>query len=148
MCSLASPRPSPRYLSDFVSNKPIQETNVMGESTLQAGDAQRMERALCSLAGLSVGDAFGERFFVAPAVVDGLIAQRALPAPPWNYTDDTMMAISIVETLQRFGSIDPDRLAASFAEKYDPSRGYGPAMRQLLRQIRAGEPLLALFPEH
>jgi hypothetical protein len=41
-----------------------------------------LERAFCSLEGLSVGDTFGERFFVHPDTVEHLIAARALPAPP------------------------------------------------------------------
>lgn len=99
----------------------------------------RMTRARLSLDGLSVGDAFGERFFVAPEVVEGLIAARATPAAPWEYTDDTEMAISIVETLERYGEIDQDQLAHRFAKRYDPWRGYGPAMHGLLQRVREGE---------
>lgn len=97
----------------------------------------RLARALVSLEGLSVGDAFGERFFVHPASVQLLIGERALPAPPWRYTDDTQMALSIVEILRRHGEIDQDALAKSFGRNYDPSRGYGPAMHGLLRDIRS-----------
>lgn len=106
----------------------------------------RISRARLALDGLSVGDAFGEQFFVAPDVVEGLIAERATPAAPWPYTDDTEMAISIVETLERYGEIDQDELARRFAERYthDPSRGYGPAMHGLLRRVRAGEDWRAL----
>ncbi len=102
---------------------------------------QRLERARASLEGLSVGDAFGERFFVSPSIAEDLIEQRALPAPPWPYTDDTAMAISIVEALQHSGAIDQDWLATAFTEAYvrDPSRGYGPAMHSLFRRIHAGE---------
>ena len=53
---------------------------------------------LC-LEGLSVGDSFGEKFFVHPDIVDGLIESRGLPSPPWYFTDDTLMAISIPEVL-------------------------------------------------
>jgi hypothetical protein len=59
-----------------------------------------------------------------------------VPAPPWVFTDDTMMAISIVSTLEEYGRIDADRLAMSFAANYDSSRGYGPAMHGLLSRIR------------
>lgn len=52
----------------------------------------RLDRAHVALEGLSVGDAFGERFFVHPDVAGRLIAERALPVPPWSYTDDTEMA--------------------------------------------------------
>jgi ADP-ribosylglycohydrolase len=102
-------------------------------------DSSRLARALAALEGLSVGDAFGERFFLHPHVVEGVIAARAIPAVPWPYTDDTEMALSIVAQLRQAGRIDPDRLAASFAVAYDPARGYGPAMNGLLRRLGAGE---------
>src|SRR5512146_847886 len=98
----------------------------------------RLARAACALEGLSVGDAFGERFFVHPAVLRALLTQRALPAPPWPFTDDTQMALSIVETLAARQEIDQDHLATSFAQRYEPSRGYGPAMHRLLRLIGSG----------
>jgi ADP-ribosylglycohydrolase len=97
----------------------------------------RLTRARCSLEGLSVGDAFGERFFVNPASLQLLIGNRALPAAPWRFTDDTQMALSIVEILANCGEIDQNQLAKSFGKHYDISRGYGPAMHQLLRLIRS-----------
>jgi len=99
-----------------------------------------LSRLQLCLDGLSVGDAFGERFFVNPDVVEGLIESRALPAPPWYFTDDTLMAISIAEILADYSEIDQAALAASFGARYDRSRGYGPAMHSLLRQINAGTP--------
>jgi len=98
-----------------------------------------IERARCSLEGLSVGDAFGETFFVNPDLVEGLIAQRALAARTWNYTDDTLMAMSVVSVLRQHGYIHQDSLARSFAERYDRTRGYGPAMHRLLWEIKCGE---------
>lgn len=100
----------------------------------------RLARAHCSLEGLSVGDAFGERFFVNPASLQLLIGNRALPAAPWYFTDDTQMALSIVEILGSRGEIDQDQLARSFGEHYDISRGYGPAMHRLLRLFRSHAP--------
>jgi hypothetical protein len=64
-----------------------------------------LARALCSLEGFSVGDTFGQRFVVHPDTVDYLIAARALPAPPWRFTDDTPLALSIVAVVQRHGRI-------------------------------------------
>jgi len=98
-----------------------------------------VERGKCSLEGLSVGDAFGETFFVNPDLVEGLIEQRALAARTWNYTDDTLMALSIFSVLRQHGSVDQAALAQSFAERYDPTRGYGPAMHRLLWEIKCGE---------
>src|SRR5262245_45014947 len=51
----------------------------------------RLARAMASLDGLSVGDAFGERFFLHPHVAQLIIGERGLPEPPWRYTDDTQM---------------------------------------------------------
>ncbi|MFL5806229.1 MAG: ADP-ribosylglycohydrolase family protein [Roseiflexaceae bacterium] len=59
------------------------------------------------------------------------IAARALPQPPWHYTDDTMMALSIVSVLRQSGAIDQNLLARSFAERYERARGYGPATSEI-----------------
>jgi ADP-ribosylglycohydrolase len=99
----------------------------------------RMARALVSLDGLSVGDAFGERFFLHPHVAQLIIGERGLPEPPWRYTDDTQMELSIVETLKEHGAIEQTFLAKSFGKRYDISRGYGSAMHQLLPMIRSGK---------
>ena len=96
----------------------------------------RLARAYQSLQGLCCGDAFGERFFVREEMALSLIDQKALPAPPWMFTDDTMMAISIVSTLEEREEIDQYHLASSFATNYDPTRGYGPAMHGLVASIR------------
>jgi ADP-ribosylglycohydrolase len=112
------------------------------------------ERARCSLAGLSVGDAFGERFFVNPELVASLIAERAIPSgnrgpndvendieargPLWYYTDDTLMAISIVTCLEGKGEIDQDWLVQDFARRYNPYRGYGAAMHRYLTLMGQG----------
>ena len=94
--------------------------------------------ALDSLEGLSVGDAMGERFFGMPDAVMPIIARREVPPGRWRWTDDTLMAASIVEVLARDGELHPDRLAASFAERYDPHRGYGRQTSWLLLAIRNG----------
>lgn len=101
----------------------------------------RRARARLSLEGLSVGDAFGERFFVNPAVVGALIESHAVPAPPWEWTDDTAMALSIVEVLEEKGGVDRDALALALAQRYarDPRRGYGGTAHEILQRIGAGE---------
>ncbi|MDC3987022.1 ADP-ribosylglycohydrolase family protein [Polyangium jinanense] len=105
--------------------------------TRPADHASRMERALLALDGLSTGDAFGERFFVHPDRVERLISERALPAAPWRYTDDTVMALGIVEVLERLGTIEQDVLSRVFARRYgaEPDRGYGGAAHEILRNI-------------
>jgi ADP-ribosylglycohydrolase len=62
-------------------------------------------------------------------------------AGPWFHTDDTEMALSIFEVLERHGRIDPGELALRFAERFrkDPDRGYGTMARQILRAILAGD---------
>jgi ADP-ribosylglycohydrolase len=105
-----------------------------------ADHADRMARARLALEGLSVGDAFGERFFrVDPAP---LIATRTPPAPPWKWTDDTAMALSIIDILDAHGAIDQDALAALFAERYmaDPDRGYGAGAHCYLEEMAKGSP--------
>ena len=96
-----------------------------------------MTRAALSLQGLSCGDAFGERFFIHPDLAKSLVSQRAVPSPPWRYTDDTAMAVSITEVLEEFGEIHPERLAENFGRRYlaDPHRGYGSAMHSLLPEL-------------
>lgn len=101
-----------------------------------------LQRAQVSLEGLSVGDAFGEQFFGVENSVLLQIGQRAVPRSPWRYTDDTQMALSIVATLEKFGSINQDFLARDFAERFilQPARGYGGSMHDTLRDIYLREP--------
>lgn len=101
----------------------------------------RLARARLSLEGLSVGDALGERFF-SPWVRDMCLGKRIVPEGPWRWTDDTAMALGIVEVLERYGAVNQDELAQVFARRYvnNPDRGYGPAQHDLLRAIdRGGE---------
>lgn len=95
-----------------------------------SSQSERLARAALSLEGLSVGDAFGERFFSWS--VEEMAPQRVPPPGPWRYTDDTEMALSLVSVLRQTGEIDQDRLARSFSEHYDPMRGYGPAMHDIV----------------
>ncbi|MEU0673073.1 ADP-ribosylglycohydrolase family protein [Streptomyces sp. NPDC006172] len=96
----------------------------------------RLGRALASLCGLAVGDALGSQFFVP--VNYPLLKRRELPPGPWQWTDDTEMACSVVAVLAAHHRIDQDALARSFAEHHDFDRGYGPAVNRLLRLVREG----------
>ncbi len=100
----------------------------------------RLARARLSLEGLSIGDALGERFFFWGLRAPLMIARRELPPAPWEYTDDTRMALSIVAILHEYGAINQDALALHFAKLYveEPRRGYGPGMHDLLPAIHAG----------
>ncbi len=79
-----------------------------------------------------MGDAFGEQFFVDSNKVDKLIEARTLPDAPWYFTDDTQMALSIISILRQYHEINRDILAMNFGARYEPGRGYGPAMNWLL----------------
>ncbi len=96
---------------------------------------ERLQRALVSLEGLSVGDAFGEQFFVDGIHEDVLIAARTLPDEPWHFTDDTQLALSIYSVLRQYQRVKQEMLAFGFSSRYDPRRGYGPAMHWLLNAL-------------
>lgn len=97
---------------------------------------ERQARAKLCLEGLSVGDAFGERFFYVP---HGDLKTRTIPPPQWPFTDDTQMALSVYSVLMQRDGIDQDLLAQSFAERYEDWRGYGAAMHGLLSRIARHE---------
>jgi ADP-ribosylglycohydrolase len=101
----------------------------------------RLRRARVALDGLSVGDGFGECFFFGSRP-HFLIAARALPPLPWNYTDDTEMALAILEVLQAHGAVKQEELALAFARRYgrNPYRGYGGEARKILEAIIHGLP--------
>ena len=109
-------------------------------SALLPDHSARVARARLALEGLSLGDAFGERFFGEPEHVAAAIAARSVPRSPWNYTDDTVMALSVFEVLERRGCIDQDTLARAFGAKYfaDPLRGYGAGAHLVLQAIGRG----------
>jgi ADP-ribosylglycohydrolase len=102
--------------------------------------AGRLGRALVSLDGLSVGDAFGERFFGEPRDALRRIRERELSKPPWKYTDDAEMALSVVEVLKACSHIDQDALATAFARRMSPERGYGQGAYGILTALRKGLP--------
>lgn len=100
----------------------------------------RMDRALAVLHGLTIGDAFGQQFF-SPGIPQWCISQRKPPPPVWRYTDDSEMAMGIVEVLAEHGRVEQDALATRFGERFaaDPTRGYGPAAIRILHAISQGE---------
>ena len=105
---------------------------------------QAIARARLSLDGLSVADAFGEQLLHAgPHGRVRALTERVAPvARRWVWTDDTAMAVSVVEVLAARGGIEPGALAAAFARRYqaDPARGYGRGAHEVLAAIAAGTP--------
>lgn len=106
-----------------------------------SGDDRRRTRARETLEGLAVGDALGEQFFLRPDLVEA----REPPPPVWQWTDDTLMACSVVEILERHGRIEEERLFASFAGRFEPGRGYGPGTEGLLAAPADHRRAAALF---
>lgn len=94
-----------------------------------------------SLTGISIGDAFGESFFGEENLMKSYIQQRIVPESSLDFTDDTIMAIAIFRSLEKFGKINQDFLAEEFTKNYylDINRGYGPSMHQFFRAIKSGE---------
>lgn len=113
--------------------------------TADSSSERRFARALDSLRGLSVGDALGSQFFVPSNYP--LLKRRELPPSPWQWTDDTEMACSVLAVLARHERVDQDALALSFAEHHDFDRGYGPAVNRLLRLVREGDDWRVLAAE-
>ena len=104
------------------------------------GDEHHLSRAALSLEGLAIGDAFGQIFSAAPRAARARVRENRLPPGPWRRTDDTEMALAVVEVLNHFGRIDQDALARRLAHRFaeDPDRGYGKMARIILRSVRDG----------
>lgn len=113
-----------------------------------------IKKALLSLDGLSVGDGFGAAFGElerSKPIADQQIASRVFPTHPpiWHWTDDTHMALSIVEILDGFESIEQDELADAFTDRFheDPTRGYGRGTAHLLLKLGEGGDWRELSPQ-
>lgn len=104
-------------------------------------DPAAAARARLALEGLSVGDAFGETNFArSPSNLLRIEQRQPVSRRPWLWTDDTAMAIAIVDALEARGTIDPDDLAARFVARYEhePMRGYGTGAHRILADIGRG----------
>jgi len=100
----------------------------------------RFELALEVLDGLSVGDALGEALSYQCYRVRQLLDFSVFADASVRYTDDTEMALALVDVLRSSRAIDEDLLAWRFAARFqhDPDRGYGRMARQILRDIGSG----------
>jgi ADP-ribosylglycohydrolase len=110
----------------------------------------RRERALAALRGLAVGDALGAQFYIPGHYA--LLKRRELPPGPWQWTDDTEMACSVVSVVATHRRVDQDALAHSLAEHHDAARRHEPPIDRILEQVGAGgdwrELAAALFRGH
>jgi len=109
------------------SEKTLLPTTVAGRLACEA------------LVGLSVGDALGAPFEGEALDVERLNTSRLEPDGIAHWTDDTQMALSVVECLLVSGAVDQDRLAAAFGSRYESWRGYGPGMHAILPQLHEGK---------
>ena len=109
---------------------------------------QKLQRAQLALQGLSVGDAFGQKFFGKYNEVVDKIEKRIVPQAPWYLTDDSIMAIAIVDTLEKHDGIDQDYFAQCLAKNYKKNvyRGYGGMAHSILRAICTGEDWRIITP--
>lgn len=101
---------------------------------------ERINLAKRSLKGVSIGDAFGESFFGETQTVLGYIQQRKIPETSWEFTDDTVMAMSVYNQLKTNQNINQVELVKQFVVNHDkdPNRGYGATARRILREIGEG----------
>jgi ADP-ribosylglycohydrolase len=104
------------------------------------------DQAMLSLEGLSVGDAFGELLLRRYPRFNW---QSDIPPGPWEWTDDTHMALSVVEVMCKMGRIDQDALAQAFAVRFadDPDRGYAVGASKLLGRIAEGRDWRVVSPK-
>jgi len=100
----------------------------------------RLSLALEVLDGLSVGDAIGEAMSYQWYRARELEDFSAIYDGGVRYTDDTEMALGVVDVLKQLRGIDEGVLAWKFAARFmkDPDRGYGRMARNILREIAEG----------
>jgi poly(ADP-ribose) glycohydrolase ARH3 len=96
------------------------------------------DRFAGSLLGLALGDALGAKHEGGPIEQVAWWLAGLGRGGLLRWTDDTQMAIGLAESLVRWKGVESDPLARTWAEAYDPLRGYGPGARRLLSMIRAG----------
>lgn len=128
-----------RSIAAFMSSSYTTEVFLEPSQLRPAPGTLPIDRVRLALDGLSVGDAFGERFLTKPERIHARLLHRQLDPAPWYWTDDTQMAQSIVELMVITGTIAPDQLAARFVDRYQPFRGYGRAAHELMQRVREGE---------
>jgi ADP-ribosylglycohydrolase len=82
----------------------------------------------------------GAPFEGVPAEQAPTSLHQLLAAADGRYTDDTQSMIALAESLGRCGVVDEDGLARTLQTVFDPERGYGSGMHELVGMWRQGVP--------
>jgi len=94
--------------------------------------------------GLLIGDSLGARFInKEPDDIPLLDGEYLQAHPPKSYTDDTQMALSVLEEMVENGQIDQMSLRERFIARFTPWRGYGGGMLEVIERWRGGESIAA-----
>lgn len=97
-----------------------------------------------TLLGTFVGDAVGSPFegsSPTPAGAGEYLVTQALARGRLTYTDDTQMTLALAEHLCAYPEVEPEALARTFLEHFEPGRGYGPGTRAVIAMWREGVPV-------
>ncbi|MGH8931565.1 MAG: ADP-ribosylglycohydrolase family protein [Egibacteraceae bacterium] len=96
-----------------------------------------------ALLGTFVGDAVGapwEGRSPMPPGAGDMRVDESLASGELRYTDDTQMALALAEHLCLNPEVEPEGLARTFLEHFEPDRGYSARTRQLVERWREGVP--------
>lgn len=106
------------------------------------------DRVIGSLLGVCIGDILGasvegysgDEISAIFGQVDRFMAS---PRGYGCYTDDTQMTIALALSIIRCGGVDPEDCARSYADLYDPGRGYGYGASLTLKSLKQGADYMA-----
>jgi poly(ADP-ribose) glycohydrolase ARH3 len=104
------------------------------------GDQVRLDRVRGALLGTLLGDVLGAAFEGVAAAQAPASLQAVIAASDGRYTDDTQSMIALAESLTRCGVVDEDDLARTLHAAFDPARGYGAGMHELVQMWSCGVP--------
>ncbi len=115
--------------------------------------ARLRDRFRGALLGTFVGDALGMPLEGLHSILRLGEVREMLEARlgRGTYTDDTQLMIALAEALLDIpagGELELERVAARFAESFDPARGYGANTRRILAAFRRGEPWRGVVQAH
>jgi poly(ADP-ribose) glycohydrolase ARH3 len=97
-----------------------------------------MEKFKGCLLGVATGDTIGRPFEGCVPVDPKHVMETIEKEELLTYTDDTEMTLNLTKSLLEVGGVNPEHIAKTFAQDFDPSRGYGPNTLWVLQQIRQG----------